>query len=64
MDISYGLPKHKVDEQNPLVCFTDIEWDLINIALLKIQDIRNIPNSPFKKAWDDLYKLSKNKGLS
>lgn len=44
------------------VQLTKSQWDLINIALIKIQDIARIPESPFKEDWNLLYKLSKKRG--
>lgn len=58
-------PGVKYDENefiNYPVQFTQRQWDLISIALIKAQEIRSLPNSPFKEDWESLYKLSKERG--
>ncbi len=54
-----------IDERTPInwpVKLTKRQWDLINIALIKVENIGEIPGSPFKDDWEYLYKLSKDRG--
>lgn len=58
-------PGVKYDENEVInypVQFTQRQWDLISIALIKAQEIQSLPNSPFKEDWESLYKLSKERG--
>ena len=54
-----------IDEKEPIndpVQLTQRQWDLINIALIKIENIQDLPDSPFAEDWAYLYELSKERG--